>query len=55
MLNRSRSDWLVQVHGEQREDIELDLLAQIVVMLGWQLQRETLTAEHAPENTNPGH
>lgn len=55
MPKRSRSDWLVQVHGEQREDIELDLLAQIVVMLGWQLQRETLSTEHSPENTNPHH
>lgn len=45
MPNRHRNDWSLRVYGKQREDVELDLLAQIVVMLGWQLQRETLADE----------
>jgi hypothetical protein len=52
---RRDSDWLVQVYGEQRDDIELDLLAQIVIMLGWQLQRETLTDQHGLDKTSPHH
>lgn len=52
MPRQNRNDWLVRVHGNQRNDIELDLLAQIVIMLGWQLRQETLTEENDLDNTD---
>jgi hypothetical protein len=42
---RRKPDWELFVHGKQREPLEADLLAQIVVMLGRQLSQETMTDE----------
>lgn len=53
MPQQRRNDWSVHVYGDRREeDIELDLLAQIVVMLGWQLQRETLADENGLDDAD---
>lgn len=38
-----RKQWEIHVHGVQRAEIDTDLMAQIVVMLGRQLQQETMT------------
>jgi len=40
---QDESQWELHVRGKQREAVEADLLAQIVVMLGRQLSRETMT------------
>lgn len=45
MAKRSRVDWQVLVYGEQRKEIEIDLLAQIVIMLGRQLAHEAQAVE----------
>ena len=45
MGKRSRPAWQVRVYGEQRKEIEVDLLAQIVIMLGRQLAHEAQAAE----------
>lgn len=45
MVNGNRNDWQVHVYGDQRDELELDLLAQIVIMLGHQLTRGTLAAD----------
>jgi len=42
---RRKPDWELFVRGKQREPLEADLLAQIVVMLGRQLSQETMTDE----------
>lgn len=52
MPKRNRNDWLVRVYDNQREEVELDLLAQIVIMLGRQLQRETLADETGLDSTD---
>ena len=45
MVKKTRAQWQVRVHGEQRKEIEVDLLAQIVIMLGRELARKAQTAE----------
>ncbi|MCG8914912.1 hypothetical protein L6E12_03795 [Actinokineospora sp. PR83] len=40
--------WELLAYGVQREQLEADLLAQIVVMLGRQLAEETMTDAVAP-------
>jgi hypothetical protein len=55
-MTRKRPDkpqWELHVRGGQREALEADLLAQIVVMLGRQLSRETMTDSEEGE-PNPG-
>lgn len=51
MTKRRRIDWKVRAYGNQRHDIELDLLTQIVIMLARQLEKETLT-EGSEYDTN---
>ena len=46
---RRKPDWELFVRGKQREPLEADLLAQIVVMLGRQLSQETMTDEDADD------
>lgn len=43
MAKGSRTHWQLHVRGTQREPLEADLVAQIVVMLGRQLSQETMT------------
>jgi hypothetical protein len=45
MVKRRKAQWELRVRGTQREPLEADLLAQVVVMLGRQLSQETMTGE----------
>lgn len=45
MTKRKRAEWHIRVHGEQRDEVKIDLLAQIIIMLGRQLAREALTTD----------
>lgn len=38
----------IRVYGAQRENIDIDLMAQIVMQMGRQLAQETMTDEAAP-------
>ena len=51
MPKGNRREWRVEVHGEQREEIDVDLLAQLVVMLGRQLAHESLAVENSGDQT----
>ena len=44
----------IRVFGQQREAIDLDLMAQLVIMLGRQLAQETMCDEAAspPDEAN---
>ena len=42
MAKGSKTHWQLHVRGTQREPLEADLVAQIVVMLGRQLWQETM-------------
>lgn len=35
-------DWQIRITGELRDDIDIDLLTQLVIMLGRQLSQETM-------------
>ena len=48
---RRKPGWELFVHGNQREPLEADLLAQIVVMLGRQLSQETMADEAADDGS----
>jgi hypothetical protein len=48
---RRKPDWELFVRGKQREPIEADLLAQIVVMLGRQFSQETTADEAADDGS----
>ena len=49
---RDKPQWELHVRGGQREALEADLLAQIVVMLGRQLSQETMTDEKTSQPTD---
>ncbi|MCA1604474.1 MAG: hypothetical protein LC775_03110 [Acidobacteria bacterium] len=43
MARQQKPHWHVHVRGVQREPLEADLVAQIVLMLGRQLSQEAMT------------
>ena len=45
MVKRRTAQWELRVRGKQREPLEADLLAQVVMMLGRQMSQETSTSE----------
>lgn len=53
MAKRHTAKWELRVRGQQREPLEADLLAQIVVMLGRHLSQETMTDTHEASGTAP--
>ncbi len=45
-------NYRIRIRGEQREQIDADLMAHLVVMLGRQLAAEAAEAEHARETAD---
>jgi hypothetical protein len=45
MPAKKRPDWQVRIYGEQLKEIDLDLMAHIVIMLG----RELMAAASDPD------
>ena len=45
MHPRKKDNWEVRVHGQQLNEIDVDLFAQIVVMLGRQMSLEASSDE----------
>ena len=50
MVKRRTAQWELRVRGKQREPLEADLLAQVVMMLGRQLSQETSTGDVRSES-----
>jgi hypothetical protein len=50
MPSGKNPQWEVRVYGTQRGEIDLDLVAHIVVMLGRQLSEETSTENIGASN-----
>jgi hypothetical protein len=48
MAKKKRSEWEVRTYGEQRSELDVDLMTQIVMMLGRQLANETLAEGDEP-------
>ncbi len=44
----------IRIRGRQREQIDADLMAQLVIMLGRQLAAEAAEAEHKQQNDGSG-
>lgn len=44
--------WRVGVSGQQRKDIDVDLLIQAVIALGHQLRKEQQERERSTESSN---
>jgi hypothetical protein len=44
----------IRIRGKQREQIDVDLLAQLVVMLGRQLAREAAGGDQRNDHTSGG-
>lgn len=49
MPSRKKLEWEVQVHANQLDDIDADLMTQIVIMLGRELIKEA--AERTEEES----
>jgi hypothetical protein len=48
-------NWEIRVRGDQREPLDPELMAQLVIMLARQLEQETMAAHSAEEvNAEPG-
>jgi hypothetical protein len=43
MPSKKKPDWEVKAHGDQLDEIDVDLIIQVVIMLGRQLAEEALT------------
>jgi hypothetical protein len=43
----------IRVYGVPRDDIDIDLMAQIVIQMGRQLAQETITDEPLPPTLSP--
>jgi hypothetical protein len=50
MASKRQLDWEVRAYGKQLDEIDIDLLTQVVIMLGRQLAEE---AEGDALNSNP--
>lgn len=45
MTSKKRPEWEVRVYGRQANPIDVDLITQIVIMLGSQLAEEALVPD----------
>ncbi|MDQ3154016.1 MAG: hypothetical protein M3R63_20635 [Actinomycetota bacterium] len=48
MPSGRKAEWEVRVHGAQRDEVDIDLITQIVMMLGRQLAGETPADDAEP-------
>ncbi|MCA1603824.1 MAG: hypothetical protein LC776_20015 [Acidobacteria bacterium] len=48
MPSGKKPQWEVRTYGTQRDEIDIDLVAQLVMMLGRWLANETLTDDTEP-------
>ncbi|MGH8542073.1 MAG: hypothetical protein ACREX3_00150 [Gammaproteobacteria bacterium] len=46
MASKQKREWEVRVRGQQLEEPDIDLLAQIVIMLGRQLAEEAVNDDN---------
>jgi hypothetical protein len=51
MTPRKPPEWEVRVYGPQRAELDVDLIAHIVVLLGRQLEREA-NGDTDPDGSN---
>jgi hypothetical protein len=47
-----RNQWNIRIRGTQREEIDVQLLTNVVIMLARQLGRETTAIEPLPQDVD---
>lgn len=50
MRSRKKLEWEVSIHGGQRDNLEADLIAQVVIMLGRELIADARQTQEGGSN-----